>query len=111
MQHKGDEKMKVIDITERLNFAEKPKIIIKDTEITVNNSATTILKIMPKVSKKSIDPGDVLDIIDMLVPEEEMKKLDKLCLSFEDFMTFIEAAISLVTGADDAGEALTRTTT
>ena len=43
--------MKVIDITEKLNFAEKPKIIIKDTEITVNNSAVTILKIMPKISK------------------------------------------------------------
>ena len=103
--------MKVIDITEKLNFAEKPKIIIRDAEITINDTAVTVLKIMPKVSKKNIDPGDVLDIINMLVPEEEMQKLERLNLSFEDFMTFIEAAISLVTGADDAGEALTRTTT
>ena len=102
--------MKVIDITDKLNFSEKPKIIIRDAEITINNSAVTILKIMPKVSKKNIDPGDVLDIINMLVPEEEMQKLERLSLSFEDFMTFIEAAISLVTGTGE-GEVLTRTTT
>ena len=47
--------MKVIDITEKLNFTEKPKIIIRGTEITVNNSAVTMLKIMPKVSKKKIE--------------------------------------------------------
>lgn len=103
--------MKTIDITEKLNFEEKPKIVIKDMEITVNNSAVTMLKIMPKISKKKIAPEDALDIINMLVPKEEMKKLDKLCLSFEDFMTFIESAIELVTGTGDEGEAQTRTTT
>lgn len=103
--------MKVIDITEKLNFAEKPKIIIRGTEITVNNSAVTMLKIMPKVSKKKIAPEDVLGVINMLVPAEELRKLEDLELSFEDFMTFIESAIMLVTGTDGEGEAQTRTTT
>ena len=103
--------MKVIDLTEKLNFTEKPKIIIRGTEITVNNSAVTMLKIMPKVSKKKIAPEDVLDIINMLVPAEELRKLEDLGLSFEDFMTFIESAIMLVTGTDGEGEAQTRTTT
>ena len=103
--------MKVIDITEKLNFEEKPKIKIRDTEITVNNSAVTMLKIMPKIGKKIIEPEAVLEVINLLVAEDEVKKLEELDLSFEDFMTFIESAITLVTGEDDEGEAQTRTTT
>ena len=103
--------MKVIDITEKLNFAEKPKIRIKDTEITVNNSASAMLRIIPKISKKSIEPSDMTDIIDLLIVKGDRAKLDALELDFEDLMIFVEAAVSLVTGDDSEGETQTRTTT
>lgn len=103
--------MKVIDITEKLNFAEKPKIKIRDVEITINNNAVSILKVMPKANKKIIKLDDMLEIVNLLISESEMRKLEGLDLGFEDFNTFIGSAISLVTGTDDEGEAQTRITT
>lgn len=102
--------MKVIDITEKLNFAEKPKIKIKDVEITVNNRAVYILKLMPKLNKANVSLDDIMDTINELVSEEDIKKLESLDLSFEDFITFFKSAIELITG-DIEGEVLTRTTT
>ena len=56
--------------------------------------------------------NDILESINLLVPETEMQKLEQLDLSFEDFMVFIESAIMLIRGGDDdEGEAQTRTTT
>ena len=37
---------RIIDITEKLNFDEKPKIKIKDKTFEVNDSAVTMLKIL-----------------------------------------------------------------
>ena len=102
--------MKVIDITEKLNFAEKPKIKIKDVEITVNNRAVSILKLMPKLNKANVSLDDIMDTINELVSEVDIKKLESLDLSFEDFITFFKSAIELITG-DIEGEVLTRTTT
>ena len=103
--------MKVIDITEKLNFEEKPKIKIRDVEITVNNSAVVMLKIMPKLNKDKISPNDVIDVIEKLVSSEDMAKLEALDLSFGNFMTFVESAVELIAGKNDEGEAPTRTTT
>lgn len=102
--------MKVIDITEKLNFEEKPKIKIKDVEITVNNRAVSILKLMPKLNKANVSLDDIMDTINELVSEEDIKKLESLDLNLEDFITFFKSAIELITG-DIEGEVLTRTTT
>ena len=40
---------KVIDITEKLNFEENPKLKIKDAEIEVNTDATTVLTLMQTI--------------------------------------------------------------
>lgn len=100
--------MKVIDITEKLNFEEKPRIKIRDVEITINNSAANMLEIMSVINKKN---SDMNKAISLLVPEDEIDKLKGLDLTYEDFTTFIESAIELVTGTGDKGEAQTRTTT
>lgn len=102
--------MKTIDITEKLNFEEKPAVIIGDTAITINNSAVAMLKILPRLDDLTSNPAALTDILNLLVPESDRKKLSALELSFGDFVTFIEAAVSLVTG-DSEGEAVTRTTT
>lgn len=102
--------MKVIDITEKLNFEEKPKIKIRDVEITVNNRAVSILKLMPKLNKANVSLDDIMDTINELVSEEDIKKLESLDLNLEDFITFFKSAIELITG-DIEGEVLTRTTT
>lgn len=102
--------MKIIDITDRLNFAEKPKIKIRNVEITVNDRAVSILRLMPKLNKANVSLDDIMDTINELVSEEDIKKLESLDLSFEDFITFFESAIELITGNIE-GEVLTRTTT
>ena len=59
-----------------------------------------------------MSPSDIMDIIEMLIPSDEMKKLEALELALNNFMTFITEAIKLITGGDDdEGEAQTRTTT
>lgn len=102
--------MKTIDITEKLHFEEKPAVIIGDTAVTINNSAVAMLEILPKLDDLSDNPAALTKIVELLVPETEREKLSALELSFGDFVTFIEAAVSLVTG-DSEGEAVTRTTT
>ena len=107
--------MKVIDITEKLNFEEKPKIRIKDIEITVNNSAVAMLKILSKMDGKDfseIDISEFSEILNTLIPsKEDREKLEQLDLSFVGLITLVESAVSLVAGVNNAGEAQTRTTT
>ena len=40
---------RVVDITDKLNFEENPKLKIKNTEIEINSDAPTMLKIMQTV--------------------------------------------------------------
>ena len=37
---------KIIDITDKLNFEQKPQIKIKDTVLTVNDEAVALLEIL-----------------------------------------------------------------
>lgn len=107
--------MKVIDITEKLNFGEKPKIRIKDIEITVNNSAVAMLEILSKTDGKDfseIDISEFSEILNTLIPsKEDREKLEQLDLSFVDLITLVESAVSLVAGVNNEGESQTRTTT
>lgn len=41
---------KIIDITDKLNFEQKPQIKIKDTVLTVNDEAVALLEILPKLN-------------------------------------------------------------
>lgn len=90
---------KIIDITDKLNFEESPKIKIKDIKVRLNDDATTMLKVMQKIGE-DITPADIVDVYNMLIPEADRKKIDKLKLNFVDFQTVVKAAISAVTGKD-----------
>ena len=100
---------KIIDITDKLNFEEKPKLIIKGEEITVNDNAAGILRIIPMLD--DITPGKVGKICSILFSDEDIEKIERLDLSFKDFSTVIQQAIAAVTGGDDEGEAETPATT
>lgn len=90
---------KVIDITEKLNFEEAPKLKIKSVEICLNDDAVTMLKVMQKIGN-DVSPADITEVYNLLVPEADRKKIDKLKLNFKDFQTLVKAAISAVTGKD-----------
>jgi len=99
---------KIIDITDKLNFEEKPVIVIKDTEVKVNNEATVILKAMPMM--ENFKGENLQKTYELLFDESEREKIDSLKLGFIDWVTVITRAISLITGGE-VGEALTPATT
>lgn len=100
--------MKKIDLTEKLKWAEKPIIKIKDTEIKVNNDAASVLKLVSCLKK--LDADSMIEAAELLFSPEEKEKLDALGLCFEDYMTVIVSAAGL-TGGENEGEAPTHTTT
>lgn len=98
---------KIVDITDKLNFEDKPKIKVKDQEFEVDDSAVTMLKIMPKLSDK-VSPDVVNELYEILFTEEDRASINALALNFKDFSTLVMSAITLVTGDDeDTGEAPT----
>ncbi len=101
---------KIIDITDKLNFEEKPKLKIKGVEVEVNNSATAMLKILP-LMKDGATSDDLLVVCNQLFDKENFEKIESLDLSFTDFQTLLFTAIELVADNSDEGETQTPATT
>lgn len=101
---------KLVDITDKLNFEQKPQIKIKDTVITVNDEAVTLLKILPKLNG-NITPEVISETCEALFDKSEIEKIQSLKLNFSDFIKVIESAAELITQGTSSGEAVTRTTT
>ncbi|MFS9058965.1 hypothetical protein [Streptococcus infantis] len=97
---------KVIDITEKLNFEENPKLKIKDAEIEVNTDATTVLTLMQTIGDEEGTPSakKMMEMFELIFPENSRKTLDEMHLNFADLTTVIEAAMTLVMGEEEAGE-------
>lgn len=99
-----------MDITEKLSFDGNPSLVIKGTELEVNADAATVLKVMGALGDEP-GPKQVIDMYNMLFPDRSRKVVDGMHLSFKDFRTVVENAITLITGEGEEGEAVTRTTT
>ncbi len=63
---------KIVDITDKLQFEENPKLVIKDKELEVNADAATVLKIMG-----ILGDGENVQITDKLQFEENPKLVIK----------------------------------
>lgn len=101
---------KIIDITDKLNFDEKPKIAVKGEVYEVNDSAVTMLKVLPEL--KDTTPESINKVFEMLFSAEDRAKIEKLSLNFVDFSTLVMEAVNAVTGGfDDEGEVPTPATT
>lgn len=73
---------KIIDITNKLNFEEKPKILVKGTEIEVNNDAISFIKAIALFdSENGVSSSDLLSALELLFDEENREKIAKLHLS------------------------------
>ncbi|MEE0874624.1 MAG: hypothetical protein UIH27_14310 [Ruminococcus sp.] len=105
---------KIIDITDKLNFEEKPIVKIKDTELTVNNDAMDILKVTAIFEEENIRSSDILAMFELLFDEENREKLKALRLSMKDFASVImNTARAAINNYEDEpqGEAPTPATT
>lgn len=94
--------MKRLDITEKLNFSEKPVLVVKDKEIEIDNSAMTVLKVMGLMGDEA-GSKEILEAYELLFDKTARKMVDSLQLNFGDFATLIRAAIEMVAG-DTEGE-------
>lgn len=103
---------KIIDITNKLNFEEKPKILVKDTEIEVNNDVISFIKAIALFdSENGVSTSDLLSALELLFDEENREKIAKLHLSFADLSTVIKTATELIADNDSEGEIQTPATT
>ena len=101
---------KIVDITEKLDFEQKPQIKIKGDTLTVNNEAVTVLEIMPLFEKEETSSEELLRTCKLLFSENDFEKIKALKLNVKDFKTLFEITMSLVSG-DSEGETATPATT
>lgn len=93
---------KRIDITDKLNFEEKPIIVVKGKEIEVNNDASTVLKILGRVENEGTENLSALTAMaDMLFTKQGKKNLESLNLNINDYSKIIETAVGLAIGDEE----------
>ena len=104
---------KIIDITNKLNFEEKPCIQIKGTVLAVNNDAPSMMKVMAILEDGTGKASDVRQLVDLLFDAPEHEKLDALKLPFPDYAKVIMQAAEFAAGGtiDAKGETETPATT
>ncbi len=85
---------RIVDITDKLNFEEKPSIKIKGTVIAVNNDAPSMLKASAIMEGGNISSAQIAQLSDLLFEESEQEKLNSLNLSIEDYVkTIMQTAL------------------
>lgn len=91
---------KVVDITNKLDFEEKPVIVIRDKKVEVDNSAETMLKLMGLFDDKT-EAEAVPEAYKLMFSEADRKTIGSFKMSFKDFTTLIYTAMDLIRGGDD----------
>lgn len=99
---------KIIDITDKLSFEEKPKFKVKGVEFEANNDAITIVKVNAILSEVE-SPKDILDAFELLFDKKNQKKIESLKLSFDDFMTLVMSVSTSVSGKNEEKQGETPT--
>lgn len=107
---------KIIDITNKLNFEEKPIIKVKDVEIEANNDATTMLKVVALFGEdeKTTSAKNILAIYELLFDIKNRRKVESLKLTMGDFINFVMETAQIIINngeAPDEGETATPATT
>lgn len=97
----------IYNLTDKLNFEDNPKIKIKDKTLEVKADAETVLSLVSLLQEKG-ETQATLESVDLLFSEKDKKILKSLKLSFKDYTTFLNTAITLAYGEDPDGEVNTQ---
>lgn len=89
---------KIIDITDKLSFEEKPCVKIKDTVLAVNNDTPSMMKVMAILEDGTGKASDVRQLVDLLFDAQEQEKLNALKLPFPDYSKVIMQAAEVAAG-------------
>lgn len=100
---------KLIDITDKLNFEEKPSVRVKNVDLA---NAVSMLKVAALFEDGNGKSKDVIEMYHLLFDESEREKIEKLKLNMHDFNVLISESAKIATGdLTDEGEAQTPATT
>lgn len=91
---------KILDITDKLNFEDNPKIKIKSTELEINASAENLIKVMALASDEN-NVKNVVEMCNLIFTKDSKKKLDSLNLNFKDFSSVVDIALNIAIGNDE----------
>lgn len=99
---------KLIDITDKLNFEEKPSVRVKNVDLAINNDAVSMLKVAALFEDGNGKSKDVIEMYHLLFDESEREKIEKLKLNMHDFNALISESAKIATGdLTDEGEVQT----
>lgn len=91
------------NLTEKLKWNDDPVLIIRDTELTINSDAETVLQLMDIMANRGEMQG-AMEALNLLLGEKQMKKLKALRLKIDDYMTVVRTAVQLAMGNDPGEE-------
>lgn len=96
---------KLIDITDKLNFEEKPSVRVKNVDLAINNDAVSMLKVAALFEDGNGKSKDVIEMYHLLFDESEREKIEKLKLNMHDFNALISESAKIATGdlTDEGG--------
>ncbi len=99
---------KIINLTEKLNFAQPPAIRIFDKEYPVNNDASTFLKIVDVLNNKG-EIGGLPEAIGLIFGEKKAEEIinlehDGRKMTVTGLQTIVSSAIELITEESAEGE-------
>ncbi len=93
----------VCDLTQKLRFDEDPVLCIRDTRLTIKSDAEVVLGVMDALREQSGVTG-AREALGLLLSAEDQKKLAKLGLKLDDYLTVFTAAVKLAMGEDPEDE-------
>lgn len=96
---------KVVNISDKLEFDENPKLVIGKHEVEVNADAETLIRVMGVFAENS-EMQAVNKALNFLFKPEDVEVICNLKkngkkLSASSVMTIVDAAMSLVLGEDE----------
>lgn len=93
---------KIIDITDKLEMGGNPSLLISGKKLEVNGDAATMFLLIGKCNNmENMSVNDMLEIYNIIFPEESRKVISDMKLQFADLETVIQEAIGLITGGDE----------
>jgi predicted nucleic acid-binding protein len=96
-KEKEKEMAQVYDISSKLSREKKTIKIAEDVEFTINDGKNQVLKVMELQKKESNDVNDINAVIEVLLGKEALTKIDKLNLSFSDYVIIAKALMAAAT--------------
>ena len=87
------------NLTDKLKFEENPKLNVKGKEITVKADAETVLSLLDLLQTRG-ELAATTEAFKLLFSAKDQKVIKDLKLSFGDYSTLLEIAVSLALGED-----------